>query len=403
MLLSLLTAAAFAGDAALWYRGNTEHTEGLTDETAAQLLALGASRVDEEERWPGDLSDYRLVMLVGSSEPYDDEQLADLAAFRAGGGLLVLVSDAMDGSDEDFWDGEVDDVFNALLEGWGAASRFREQALDRGCPHFASPLTEHTLLEGVGEPYYAYSGALVADGAGTALLEGESGQQLVVVEDDLVLMADTTLFPREWDEDDDDKGCVSNESNDALLANLFAASCQDTTDLDGDGVRACDDCDDSDASLGAWQRGYLDEDGDGYGGGEAEFVCGELGELIPEGGDCDDTDAEVNPGAAEIPRDGVDNDCDRDTEDREDDDREWDDGDRDDDDDGDSEDTGPGEIDDGEGDDNEGSADGGAGTGGAREAEASEEAKGCAALPSGAGGLVSLLGLVLGWSRRRRG
>ncbi len=56
---------------------------------------------------------------------------------------------------------------------------------------------------------------------------------------------------------------------------------------------------------------YLDEDGDGYGSEEAEFCSGEdTTGYVDDGGDCNDEDADVNPGAEEICEDGIDNDCD---------------------------------------------------------------------------------------------
>ena len=55
-----------------------------------------------------------------------------------------------------------------------------------------------------------------------------------------------------------------------------------------------------------------DRDGDGFGDDSAEVVLAcEVGEgLVEEGGDCDDRDAEVHPGAAEVADDGTDQDCD---------------------------------------------------------------------------------------------
>jgi len=59
---------------------------------------------------------------------------------------------------------------------------------------------------------------------------------------------------------------------------------------------------------GAW---YFDLDGDGFGDeNSSETTCDPEPGMIETGGDCDDTDDEVNPLATEVCNDGVDNDCD---------------------------------------------------------------------------------------------
>jgi hypothetical protein len=70
------------------------------------------------------------------------------------------------------------------------------------------------------------------------------------------------------------------------------------------------DCDDYDAAIGGPTGYYQDTDGDGYG----DYYRGDTCVGAPSGtvlvpGDCDDSDADVYPGAAEI-CDGVDDNCD---------------------------------------------------------------------------------------------
>jgi hypothetical protein len=59
---------------------------------------------------------------------------------------------------------------------------------------------------------------------------------------------------------------------------------------------------------------YLDADGDGFGAGEGRLACTAPSGHVEDGGDCDDSDSSVWPGAVDEPGDGVDQDCDgRDT------------------------------------------------------------------------------------------
>ena len=105
----------------------------------------------------------------------------------------------------------------------------------------------------------------------------------------------------------------------------------EVVDVDGDGYPAEEDCDDEDASihpdaeelcdgvdndcddevdeglLGTW---YTDADADGYGDPEAPVEdCEAPAGTVEDATDCDDSDAEVHPDAAER-CDEVDNDCD---------------------------------------------------------------------------------------------
>ncbi len=74
-----------------------------------------------------------------------------------------------------------------------------------------------------------------------------------------------------------------------------------------------DDCDglvDSDAEdASAW---YPDLDGDGWGQGSYTLPsCEPVEGWVSQGGDCDDADPEIHPGALDASGDGVDDDCDR--------------------------------------------------------------------------------------------
>ena len=72
-----------------------------------------------------------------------------------------------------------------------------------------------------------------------------------------------------------------------------------TADADQDGIPAEDDCDDTDPAVGLGATFYADEDGDGYGAGDAIVACTQPEGAEPVDGDCDDLNAAFHPGAAE--------------------------------------------------------------------------------------------------------
>jgi hypothetical protein len=74
-------------------------------------------------------------------------------------------------------------------------------------------------------------------------------------------------------------------------------------DGDGDGHLASEDCDDTPT----W---YGDADGDGFGGALSVEACTAPAGFLAEGGDCDDTNAAVFPGAEESCTETVDSNCD---------------------------------------------------------------------------------------------
>jgi len=80
----------------------------------------------------------------------------------------------------------------------------------------------------------------------------------------------------------------------------------DEIDNDCDGLTDEDDPEVSDAST--W---YADDDGDGFGDAFVSLLaCTQPSGYSSDSTDCDDTNYDVNPGAAEVCGDGVDNDCD---------------------------------------------------------------------------------------------
>jgi hypothetical protein len=118
------------------------------------------------------------------------------------------------------------------------------------------------------------------------------------------------------------------------------------------------------ASRTAW---YADADGDGFGDASSEYFACASATGVPNGLDCDDGRADVNPSATELPGDGLDQDCD--------------------------------------GADGDAGADGGAaGDSGGGDADEGGGKSGCSAAPSAPwSGLGALLLLPALWRRRRRG
>ena len=134
------------------------------------------------------------------------------------------------------------------------------------------------------------------------------------------------------------------------IADAFGGTDADTVnieviqpDADGDGYHSVavggDDCNDADAEihpdadeicdeidndcdelidaddpeLTGGIEGYVDTDGDGFGADTDVVMVCEEGVLVDEGGDCDDTNEDVNPDATEVCN-GIDDDCDGDTD-----------------------------------------------------------------------------------------
>lgn len=122
----------------------------------------------------------------------------------------------------------------------------------------------------------------------------------------------------EWFADEDGDGFGAESLGVACDAPAGAVS--DATDCDDgdaavrpDAAEICDDIDndcDGDTDENLATTWYRDADGDTYGDSAAsEFSCAAPGGFVAEGGDCDDTNADVHPGATEAV-DGADTDCD---------------------------------------------------------------------------------------------
>ncbi len=137
-----------------------------------------------------------------------------------------------------------------------------------------------------------------------------------------------------------------NDADPAYHPNASETDCTDPNDYncdgstgyvdnDGDGYAACEDCDDTSSSVypGATEYcngkdddcngsiddsavdqtdWYADADSDGYSNNSAKITAcnAPSGYILETANDCDDANASTNPGATDIPDDGIDQNCD---------------------------------------------------------------------------------------------
>jgi len=108
----------------------------------------------------------------------------------------------------------------------------------------------------------------------------------------------------------EDGACGYNDQEEMIDVDgdMIDDRCDDCMDVDQDGT-----CDDVDNCVGVYNPTQVDEDRDGYGN-----ACDNDrdGDGYPANEDCDDWNAEVNPGVEEIKNNGRDDDCNPDTEDK---------------------------------------------------------------------------------------
>lgn len=152
------------------------------------------------------------------------------------------------------------------------------------------------------------------DGTGMHVLSGlpfGTHTVEVTVSDSLGQESTASIDVRVIPEDGDGDGISTGE--------LGGEDCDDTNPDIGPGAEeVCDGVDnDCDGLIDAEDpdildpiEGHPDLDGDGYGDTSITVLTCDLDDLSDVGGDCNDGDPTVNPGAMEVCGDGLDNDCD---------------------------------------------------------------------------------------------
>jgi hypothetical protein len=160
-----------------------------------------------------------------------------------------------------------------------------------------------SILEQCADPGASYELDLPADDCDDASASVYPGatEQCNGMDDD----CDGALMDSEVDNDGDGANeCADGDCDDSNAA-IYVGAVETCNGVDDDCDGVADESDAMDATT--W---YYDVDGDGYGDDSVSFVsCSAPAGYVAMGGDCDGTNAAVNPGATEV-CDGVDNDCD---------------------------------------------------------------------------------------------
>jgi hypothetical protein len=295
--------------------------DGLTDDDETTIHSTDPLNADSDADGLGDGDEVSIYGTDPNDDDSDDDAVLDGAEVLAGTDPLDDDSDddgLTDGSESTLGTDPLDtDTDNDGLSDGLEAGLTAPQGNDTDSAVFVADADSTTTTDPL---LVDTDSGGVTDGAEDANLDGavDGGETDPNDPTDDLLDLDGDGFSASAGGGGDD----CNDSNASVypgatelcdgLDNDCDAFVDNAPDQDGDGFGPCDgDCDDTNTQVGPFAAEVcndgLDNDCDGLvdespdGDGDGFTVCG---------GDCDDDDDSVYPGAADLPGDGIDSDCD---------------------------------------------------------------------------------------------
>lgn len=321
---------AHAREAYWWTGASDGRCIGGSGTVETEMKAAGATDFTDSATFPStaDWSDIDVFVVVCPRVAISTANKNAIKDHVDKGGKLVII-----GEGDSYW--QTATHANDLLSHVGAASRFVLDNIGT-----AKVVGSHPLTTSVGTLSYTFGSSITAGSAATKFFQ-DSGDWVGVVEGRTIMVGDWSFW----------KSTLAG--NKQFMRNVWTwEPCVRSTmyrDRDGDGygdsgttVYACSgytgfsktsgDCDDTsaitypgapevigdgkDQSCDGKETCYVDSDDDGYRttgtvvSGDPD--CSDTGEALATepAGDCNDSNATINPGATEIIGDEVDQDCD---------------------------------------------------------------------------------------------
>jgi len=269
--LSLATPAlAQSGSRVLFYRGNSPMPwasgSGYID---SAVRAAGATAFDNRTSWPGSLTPYRIVYIMGGRSAYSSTIRSQLNGFVRAGGVLVIASDAPTYG--------YNSNTNTLLAAVGSPMRFSGTTVGGGCESASGSNinSSEPVNSGVSRLGWGYASAPT----GGTWVARRGSQHIIHRSGRVFAVGDGNFFNA-------GSCAVSGSSNNYRWHyNLWSIACTPRT----------------------W---YRDADGDSWGGSTTTSACAAPSGYVARTGDCDDSDRNTYPGASEVVGDEVDQSCD---------------------------------------------------------------------------------------------